>query len=140
METGVAWCLTRRHPAEERLEGAVYALYHILHDLAVDLAILWHFGGDRRKLSFLLLVAHRGAALLPGFPAFLDGGVVDMAAEHEGTITYPLLFGRGLELVLVGFADALRCVHVCLFYLVGTRLAIVPIRRLRAARLSSPCL
>ena len=37
----------------------------------------------------------------------LNGGVVDVAAAHQGTLKRPLLFGRGLELVLVGFVNAL---------------------------------
>src|SRR5262249_42466140 len=60
---------------------------------------------------------HRDAALVPGTPTFLDRGVVDVAAEHKGTIKYPLLFRSGLEFVLVRFTDAL--LHMSLFYPLG---------------------
>jgi hypothetical protein len=63
-----------------------------------------------------------------------------VAAEQEGTLQRPLLCKRGLELVLEGLADAGRCCPVSLFYPVGTRVAMLRIRRLSAARRSSPCL
>src|SRR5262249_26498711 len=93
VEARVAGRLTRLHAAEEGLEGAVYALYHVLQDLAVDLGILRQLGFDAGQFGFLLVVVHRDATLLPGFPAYRNGGIVDMTAEHEGTIKHPLLFG-----------------------------------------------
>ena len=93
--------------AEERLKGAVYAQHHILQDLAVDLGIFGHGLLDAGQFGLLLIVADRDAAHPPGFPALAHGGIVDVTAEHQGTLKRPLLFGCGLEFVLVGFADAL---------------------------------
>src|SRR5262245_16480629 len=107
VEAGVSRRLARLHPAEVGLESTVYPLHHLLHDLAVDFAIFWHLRFDAGKFGFLLVVADRDAALLPGLSPFTNGGVVDMAAEHEGTVKHPLLLGSGLELVLEGFSEAL---------------------------------
>ena len=108
MNAGIAGCLPALDAAEERLESAVYPLYHVLQDLGIDLAVLRHRFFDVGKLSLLPVVAHRDAALPPGLPTLADGGGVDGTAEHEGTIKDPLWFGSRLELVLVGLANALR--------------------------------
>jgi hypothetical protein len=40
------------------------------------------------------------AAHPPGFASLADGGVVDVAAEHQGTLKHLLLLGAGLSLYL----------------------------------------
>jgi hypothetical protein len=57
-------------------------------------------------------------------PFYVLGGVIDVATEHQHTIKQQFLFGSGLELVLIGFMDALL-VHMRLFYLLGANLVIV---------------
>src|SRR5262249_36761349 len=99
VEARVARCLASLDAAEEGLEGPIYALHHVLQDLAVDRAVLRHLGFDGRKLGLLLVVADRDAALVPGFAALTNGSVVDLATEHQSTVKRPLLFGSGLELV-----------------------------------------
>jgi hypothetical protein len=73
----------------------------------VDVTVLWHLGLDARQFGLLLVIGHGDAALLPGFPALPDGGVIDVTAEHHGMIQLPLLFWSRLEPVFIGFADAL---------------------------------
>jgi hypothetical protein len=53
------------------------------------------------------MVGDGDTAHAPGFPPFTHGGIVDLAAEQQGPMKHPLLFGGWLEFVLVGFADAL---------------------------------
>ncbi len=100
MEAGIAWLLARLDPAEEGLECAVDAQHDILQDLAVDLAVLRQIRLDRWKLGLLLIGGDRDATLLPRLSALTESGVVDVAAEHEGTIKHALVLGGGLELVL----------------------------------------
>jgi hypothetical protein len=107
VETGIARRLTILGTPEESLEGAVHSQYHVLQDLAVNLAVFRHLCFDRRKLGFLLVIADRNAALLPCLAALLDGGIVDMATQHDGTIKHPLLFGSRLQLVFERFANRL---------------------------------
>jgi hypothetical protein len=104
VEAGVSRCLARLHPAEKGVEGALYPLYYVLQDLAVDFAVLRQLGFDAGMFCFLLVVTDGDAAHPPCFPAFLDSSIVDMAAEHNDTIKHPLLFGSGLEFVREGFA------------------------------------
>jgi hypothetical protein len=136
MQARVARCLARFHPAEERLEGAIYPQHHILQDVAVDFSVLWRGFLDVGQFRFLLRIGDRNTALVPGFPTLADGGIVDVAAEHQRTLQHPLLFGSGLTFVLVGLANALRF-HAALFCPTGANLARSTIRRLMAARLSS---
>ncbi len=42
-----------------------------------------------------------------GVAALANGGIVDMTAEHQETVTCPLLVERGLEPVRKGFMNAL---------------------------------
>ena len=86
------------------MEGTIYALRNILQHLAVDLAVIGYRRLDVGKFGFLLIVADRDTALLPGFPALVHSGIVDMTTQHEGTLKRPLLLGRGLEFVLEGLA------------------------------------
>jgi len=102
------------------VEGALYPLYYVLQDLAVDFAVFGQLGFDAGKFCFLLVVTDGDAAHPPCFPAFLDSSVVDMAAEHEEAIKHPLLFGSGLEFVLEGFAYCLLF-HVILLCLIGAK-------------------
>jgi hypothetical protein len=55
-KAGIAWCLTCFDGAEERLEGAVYPLDYVLHELAVNFAIFGQLGFDAWKSSLLLVV------------------------------------------------------------------------------------
>jgi hypothetical protein len=118
MKTGIARCLPFAETAEERLKCSFYPEHNILQDLAVDLSVFGHRFFDVWYFCPLLVVGDGHAALVPGFATLPDGGVIEVAAEYEGTPKYPLLFKGGLELVLVGFADALRH-HEELFCLIG---------------------
>jgi hypothetical protein len=57
MEARVARRLTLFHAAEEGVESAVYPLYYVLQDLAVDFAVFGQLGFDAGKFSLLLVVA-----------------------------------------------------------------------------------
>ena len=120
MEPGVARFLARVDAAEERLKCAIYAQHHVLQDLGIDLAVFGHRLFYAGQLGFLVVVGDGDAAHLPGFASLADGGVVDVAAEHQGTLKHPLLLGRGLELVFVGLVDALLF-HTQLFCLIGKK-------------------
>jgi hypothetical protein len=72
----------------------------------MDFAVLQHLRLDQWKLGILLVVAHRHATHPPGFPSFLNSGVVDVTTEHKGTVKDALLLQGGGELVLVRLADA----------------------------------
>jgi hypothetical protein len=79
---------------------------------------------DAGEFCLLLVVSDGHATLLPGLPPLSDSGVIDMAAEHQGTPKRPLLFRGGLEFVLVGFVDTLLF-HVRLLCLIGTKAATI---------------
>ena len=124
LEARIARRLARLHAAKERLVGAVDAQHHVLQDLAVDLGILGHGLFDAGQFGLLLVVVHRDAAHPPRFPPLADGGVVDVAAEHQGTLKLARLFGRGLELVRVALARRLFF-HIHLFCLLDTKTATI---------------
>jgi hypothetical protein len=122
-----AW-ITGRLPfadtTEEGLKRSVYSLYHVLQDLGIDLSIFRHRFFDTRQLCFLLKVAHRDAAFVPGFSPFPHGCVVDAAAQHQHTLKFPLLRGSGLKFVLECLAYRLLF-HGSLFCLIGAKAAII---------------
>src|SRR5262249_19552974 len=106
MEARIARHFALSEALEIRLEGALYPEHDILQDLAVDFAIFGHRLLDARQLGLLLIVGDGDTAHPPGFAPLAHPGVVDMAAERQHMVKQPLLFGSGLELVFVGFADA----------------------------------
>src|SRR5262245_59957157 len=119
MIAGVIRRFARRNTAEERLEGPIYPQYHILQDLAVHICVLRHGLLDVWQFRLLLIIGDGDTALVPGFPALLNGGVIDIAREHQHTLKFPLLLWSGFEFVFVGFADTLLF-HVKLFCLIAT--------------------
>ena len=80
--------------------GTFNTQYHILQYLCIDLCIFRHSFFDTRQFSFLLVVADRDATHPPCLTPLTDGGIVDMATEHQGAIKQPLLSGVGLSLYL----------------------------------------
>jgi hypothetical protein len=118
----IARRLTALDATEERLTltCTIYPLYHILQDLRIDLAIFRHGFLDARQFGLLLLVRDTDAALLPSFPTLLQGGVVDMTAEHQRSLKQPFLIWSRLESVLEGRAGVLLF-HACLFCLIGAQ-------------------
>jgi hypothetical protein len=121
LEAGIAGRLPFAEAAEERLEGQVYAQHDILQDLGVDLGILWHSLLDAGQFGLLLIVTGGDTAHPPRLTPFPDGGIVDVTAEHQGTFKQPLLFRRGFEFVLEGFADALLFHIIELFCPIGAK-------------------
>src|SRR5262245_20421565 len=97
MKAGITWRLAILDATEERLKGAVYAQYHILQDLAVHISVLRHGLLDVWQFRFLLIIGDSNTALVPGLPALLNGGVIDIATEHQHTLTFPLLLWSGFE-------------------------------------------
>jgi hypothetical protein len=120
LEARVARCLTRLHAAEVGLESTRYPLRHVLQDLAVNLAVFRQGLFDTGQLGLLLGVGNRDTAHPPGFLTLAKSGIVDVAAEHEGTIKQPGPFGGGLEFVLVGLVNAVLY-HLWLFYMTDKR-------------------
>ena len=100
METGIPWRLPLADTLKERLQRAVHVQDDLLHDLAVDLAVVRHGLLDSAKLGLLLLGADADATLTPRLLSFAYGGVVDVAAEHESTVKQLLLLWRRREFVL----------------------------------------
>src|SRR5262249_13464187 len=79
---------------------------------------------DSGKVGLLLVVGDRDAAFLPGFLTRANGGVVDVATEHQHTLKFPLLFQCGLEFALEGLAYCLL-VHVSLFCPIGAKVVAI---------------
>ncbi len=52
----------------------------------MDFAVFGHGFFDTWQLGFLLVVTDRDTALAVGFASFANGGIVDVAAEHQGTV------------------------------------------------------
>lgn len=143
LKAGIAGRLTRLDTAEEALEAPINPQDDILQDLRVDFAVLGHGLFDTGEFRLLVVVAQRDTTLPPGFTSLLKGGVVDLATAHQRALKHPRLVGRGLELVLEGFACG------CLFHIKIFRLSDAnsvargtngPDLRLRATGFSSPWL
>ncbi len=100
MEAGISRRLSSLYATKESMIGAFNTQYHILQHLCIDLRIFRHRFFDTRQFSFLLIVADGDAAHPPGLTPLTDGGIVDMATEHQGTLKQPLLSGVGLSLYL----------------------------------------
>src|SRR5262245_34271901 len=100
--------------------GTVTTQYHILQHLCIDLRVFRKSFFDARQFSFLLIVADGDATHPPCLTPLTNGGIVDMATEHQGAIKQPLLFRGGLELIFVGFTDTLLF-HTLVFCLIGAQ-------------------
>ena len=114
LKARVARLLAGLHPAKEGLERTIESGQHVLQDLGVDIVVFWSFRLDGRQLGTLVGTADTLPALLPRIPAFLQGGVIQLAApaQDEGHCLF-LLLGGG-EFVFEGFVN--RCgLHATLF-------------------------
>src|SRR5262249_27270717 len=100
--------------------GAFNTQYHILQRLRIDLRICRHSLFDAGQFSFLLVVADGDAAHPPRLTPLTDGGIVDLATQHQGTLQQPLLSEGRFESIRVGFTDTLLF-HTILFCLIGAQ-------------------
>jgi hypothetical protein len=128
MAAWVPWRLSLADALKERLKRAVDAQerswHDLLHDLAVDLAVFRHGLLDSGKFGLLLLVADGDATVTPRLLSLAYGGVVDVAAQHQGTLQYPRLFSGRLELVPECLAYCLLF-HTLPFCLTGGEVALI---------------
>jgi hypothetical protein len=85
---------------EERLEGAVEAGEQVLQDLGMDGAVLGPHLFDIGQLGVLASEGDAHAALLPRFFAFLQGGVVELAAAAYDNSIACSWSGVGVSLYL----------------------------------------
>src|SRR5690242_1308348 len=99
MEAWIARRLSFAEATKEGLECALDTQHDILQDLAVDLTIFRQGVLDIRQFGLLLIVGDSHTAQAPRFPAFLDCSVVDVPAEHGGTLKHPPLTSGRLEFV-----------------------------------------
>src|SRR5262249_45494195 len=83
---GIPWRLAGLYSAKESTIGTFSAQYHILQYLCIDLRIFWQSFFDTWQFSFPLVVANRDAAHPPCRTPLTNGGIVDMATEHQGAI------------------------------------------------------
>src|SRR5690348_15835371 len=109
MKARIARLLPRLHATKERLKGALDAQHHSLQPLAVDFSMLRHSFLDTGKLGLLVIVVERDTPHAVGFASLPKGGIVDMTAEHKGSLKHLRLLGSGLELAL-----AAPAYHHCL--------------------------
>jgi hypothetical protein len=71
-------------------------------------------------------VRDRDTTHTPGFPPLTNGGAVDLKAEHQHALKFPLMLRRGFAFVLIGFATAAALLfYTPLFCLTGAKSAII---------------
>jgi hypothetical protein len=124
MEAWIARLIASTDALEKRLEGAINPQYDILQHLGVDLRILRHCLLNTWQFGLLLVIRDGDATRAPGCSTLANGGVVHMAAEHQRALKHKFLIRCWLEVVFVGFADALLLFHTPLFCPIGTHVTI----------------
>jgi hypothetical protein len=116
------------HAAKECVEGLIHAAQGILKNLAMNPAHVLTDLFDLRKLDGLSVIIDRNAVDPVGVTTFLQGGVVQLAANVERGDASRLKFRIGLQLVFVCLQfphytlvtmakQQLQALHHCVFKL-----------------------
>src|SRR5262249_27251534 len=95
LEAGIARRLPFPDARKRRLKCSVYAEYDILQDLGVDFGVFGHSLLDAGQLGLLLIGGDRDATHPPRLAQLANGGVVDVTAEHQRALKFPLVSGCG---------------------------------------------
>src|SRR5258708_34190421 len=108
MKAREPWLAARGHAAGEGLIGLGQPGQHILQHVRVDGGVVGQVGAQVLELRFLLVAARGHAALAVEGDALFQGGVVERATAPQDSSKRTFLVGRGLQLLLIGFARGLH--------------------------------